>query len=130
MSNTKHLPEGWETIIGTEYMEGASDTEVRAKLRITESLWQSLYNDPQASAFREIVDVGRMLAKGWWLRAGRKALRDKAFNANLWHMNMKNRYSWSDKTEVSTRIAEDMSADELDEAVKRAVAKAKTLKLQ
>ncbi|GAG06123.1 unnamed protein product, partial [marine sediment metagenome] len=63
------------------------------------------------------------------LRAGRKALRDKQFNQALWYMNMKNRYSWSEKTETSTRIAEDMSADELDEAIKRAVKKIKTLKL-
>ena len=129
MSSIKVLPKGWEQVVATEFKEGASDTEVRAKLRITLSLWQSLYNDPQASSFREVVDIGRMLAKGWWLEQGRKALRDRAFNANLWHMNMKNRYSWSDKTEVSTRIAEDMSSDELDEAVKRAVIKAKTLKL-
>ena len=129
MSNIKVLPKGWEQVVATEYKEGASDTEVRAKLRVTLSLWQSLYNDPQGSAFKEVVDIGRMLAKGWWLEAGRKALRDRSFNANLWHMNMKNRYSWSDKTEVSTRIAEDMSSDELDEAVKRAVTKAKTLGL-
>jgi hypothetical protein len=130
MSNTKNLPTGWQKIVGTEYKEGASDTEVRAKLRITESLWQSLYNDPQGSAFREIVDIGRMLAKGWWMREGRKALRDKGFNQALWYMNMKNRYSWSEKTETSTRVGQDMSSDELDEAVKAAVKKAKRLGLQ
>ena len=129
MSSIKVLPKGWEQVVATEYREGASDTEVRAKLRVTLSLWQSLYNDPQASSFREVVDIGRMLAKGWWLEQGRKALRDRAFNANLWHMNMKNRYSWSDKTEVSTKIAEDLSSDELDEAITRAVKKAKTLGL-
>jgi len=129
MSSIKVLPEGWEVVMGKEYKEGASDTEVRAKLRITISLWSSLYNDPQASAFKEIVDVGRMLAKGWWLEEGRKSLRDKSFNAPLWHMNMKNRYSWSDKTEVSTKIVEDLSSDELDAAVKSAVRKAKTINL-
>ena len=129
MSSIKNLPKGWEVIVGTEYKEGASDTEVRAKLRITESLFKSLYNDPQASAFREIVDIGRMLAKGWWLQQGRKALRDKSFNQALWYMNMKNRYSWSEKTETSTRISEDMSSDELDAAVKSAMQKAKKLKL-
>ena len=129
MSNIKALPTGWQQVIGDEYKEGASDTEVRAKLRITESLWKSLYNDPQASAFREIIDIGRMLAKGWWMEQGRKALRDKQFNQALWYMNMKNRYSWSEKTETSTRIAEDMSQDELDEAVKAALVKAKRLGL-
>ena len=129
MASIKGLPEGWEQVVGTEYMEGASDTEVRAKLRITTSLWDSLYNDPQSSSFKQIVDIGRMLAKGWWLEKGRKALRDKQFNANLWHMNMKNRYGWSDKTEVHTKDADGMSSDELDKAVKDAVAKAKRLKL-
>lgn len=129
MSSTKNLPKSWEATIAQEYKEGASDTEVRAILRITKSLWQSLYNDPQASAFRQIVDIGRMLAKGWWLREGRKALRDKAFNASLWHMNMKNRYGWSDKTEITSKVAEDMSSDELDSAITAALAKAKTLRL-
>lgn len=129
MPNIRGLPDGWDRVVGQEYKEGASDTEVRAKLRITDALWLSLYNDPQSSAFKEIVDIGRMLAKGWWLEAGRKALRDKQFNAALWHMNMKNRYGWSDKTEVHTKISEDMSSDELDKAVKDAVAKAKRLKL-
>ena len=129
MSNINSLPKGWEKVVGTEYREGASDTEVRAKLRITESLWASLYNDPQGSSFREIVDVGRMLAKGWWLEQGRKALRDKMFNQALWYMNMKNRYSWSEKTETSTRVSEDMSSDELDVAIKAAVKKAVKLGL-
>lgn len=129
MSSTKNLPKSWEATIAQEYKEGASDTEVRATLRITDSLWQSLYNDPQASAFRQIVDIGRMLAKGWWLREGRKALRDKAFNASLWHMNMKNRYGWSDKTEITSKVAEDMSSDELDSAITAAIVKAKTLRL-
>ena len=129
MPNIRGLPEGWDRVVGQEYKEGASDTEVRAKLRITDALFQSLYHDPQSSSFREIIDIGRMLAKGWWLEVGRKALRDKQFNAALWHMNMKNRYGWSDKTEVHTKISEDMSSDELDKAVKDAVAKAKRLKL-
>jgi hypothetical protein len=129
MSNIKYLPDGWEEIVGREYKEGASDVEVRAKLHMTESLWLSLYNDPESSAFREVVDVGRMLAKGWWLEVGRKALRDRAFNAALWHMNMKNRYGWSDKTEIHTKDAHELSSDELDEAVTKAIARAKTLRL-
>lgn len=127
MSRLDKLPEGWEKVVAVEYSEGASDTEVRAKLRITESLWQSLYNDPQTSAFREIVDVGRMLAKGWWMRKGRKALHDKSFNQALWYMNMKNRYSWSEKTETTNKLSEDMSADELDEALKNALPRLKRL---
>lgn len=129
MANIKGLPKGWEQVVAEEYKEGASDTEVRAQLRITKSLWVSLYNDATSSSFKEVVDVGRMLAKGWWLREGRKALRDKAFNAALWHMNMKNRYGWSDKSEVHTKTSTSMDTDELDDAVTEAVRKAKTLGL-
>lgn len=129
MANIKGLPEGWEKIVGEEYKAGASDTEVRAQLRVTSALWDSLYNDPTSSAFREIIDLGRMLAQGWWLREGRHALRDKAFNANLWHMNMKNRYGWSDKSEIHTKTSHDMSNDELNKAVTEAVEKARRLKL-
>ena len=122
-ANIKKLPEGWDGILGKLYKEGASDTEIRAALKMSKALWESLYNDPESSSFKQVVDFGRELAKGWWLTAGRINLHVRNFNANLWHMNMKNRYGWSDKTEVSTKDAADMSNDQLEEAVKRAVDK-------
>lgn len=129
MSVTKQLPDGWASVIAREYQAGASDTEVRAKLRVTKALWESLYKSADSSSFKEVVDLGRMLAKAWWLEEGRKALRDKTFNAALWHMNMKNRYGWSDKSEIHTKTDHMMSSDELDNAIDEAVRKAQRLRL-
>lgn len=123
MSNLSKLPADWTQVIGALYEEGASDTEIRAALRMSKALWENLYNDPASSSFKEVVDFGRELAKGWWLKQGRENLHSRTFNANLWHMNMKNKYGWSDKTEVNTKTAADMSNDQLEEAVKQAVDK-------
>lgn len=108
------LPKGWASIAADMYKDGASDTEIKAKLKVTTGLWDSLYNDPLASNFREVVDFGRMLAKAWWLSEGRSNLQNKIFNANLWHMNMKNRYGWSDKTEIRTKPIKELTDEELD----------------
>lgn len=129
MSNVDKLPEGWANELGKLYEQGASDTEIRAALKMTKSLWENLYTDPTSSSFKQVVDFGRELAKGWWLQQGRTMLMSRQFNANLWHMNMKNRYGWSDKTEVSTKAAHEMSNDQLEEAVKKAVEKAARLKM-
>ena len=127
--NIKKLPPEWPAIMGEMYAEGASDTEIRSRLKMSRRLWDNLYNDAVSSSFKEVVDFGRELAKGWWLEQGRVNLTNKQFNAVLWHMNMKNRYGWSDKTEVTNKDAVNMSADELDKAVESAMLKIKRLRL-
>jgi hypothetical protein len=127
--NIKKLPEGWPSTMGGMYAEGASDTEIRSELKMSKGLWDSLYNDPASSSFKEVVDFGRELAKGWWLKQGRVNLKSKQFNATLWHMNMKNRYGWSDKTEVTTKDAAEMSSDELEKAVQAASEKIKRMRI-
>jgi hypothetical protein len=121
--NYEKLPKGWETIVSKEYESGASDVEVKASLRMTSGVFDSLYNDPVTTNFRQIVDFGRMLAKAWWMRQARVGLRDKTLNANLWYMVMKNQYGYSDKTTVSTKDAVDLSDDELNDKLVQAVAK-------
>lgn len=123
--NLRKLPKGWEAILAEEYQAGASDVEVRARLKMTKGLWDSLMNDPLGSEFKEVVEFGRMLAKAWWFRQGRIHLKDSKFNANLWNMFMKNQYGFSDKTQVTTKNAEDMSQEEIDERIERAFAKYK-----
>lgn len=121
--NLTKLPKGWEGILADEYLSGASDVEVRARLRMTPALWDSLMSDPTSSDFKATVDFGRMLSKAWWMSKARKNLDNKAFNANLWFMVMKNQFGWSEKTMTTTKEAVDLSADELDERVTAALAK-------
>jgi hypothetical protein len=121
--NLKKLPKGWETILADEYQAGASDVEVRARLKMTESLWDVLYHDATGSEFKAVVDFGRMLAKAWWLSQARSNLKSRQFNANLWLMVMKNQYGYSEKSTVTTKHVEEMSQDELDSRIKEAMKK-------
>lgn len=111
--NLAKLPQGWEQIIAKEYTEGASDVEVRAKLRMTQGVWDSLYDDMVNTQFREIVDFGRVLSKAWWMSKARENLSSRNFNGNLWLMVMKNMFGWSEKTTISTKEPSDLSHDEL-----------------
>ncbi len=116
--NFKRLPSGWEKTLASEYLEGASDVEVRAKLRMTQGVWDSLYGDPVNTQFREVVDFGHILSKAWWMSKARKNLHDKTFNANLWLMVMKNQFGWSEKTTFTTKEVTELSDDELMERIK------------
>jgi hypothetical protein len=117
------LPQGWEGIIAEEYLAGASDIEVMAKLRITRKFWDILLTDPESVEFREVVEFGRLLSQAWWLTEGRVNLKERQFNSSLWYMNMKNRFGWSEKTESTTKTASDLTSDELDERIKAAMKK-------
>lgn len=117
------LPSGWAKTVSTAYLNGASDVEVRAELRVTKKLWDHLYNDPISSEFKEIVDFGRMLSKAWWMAQARTNLKDRQFNANLWHTYMKNMFGWSDKTEITTKDSESLTSDELDQRIDQAMKK-------
>lgn len=117
------LPSGWAKVVSVAYLEGASDVEVRAELRITKKLWDHLYHDPVSSEFKEIVDFGRMLSKAWWMSQARMNLKERSFNANLWHTYMKNMHGWSEKTTVTTKEASDLSGDQLDERIAEAFKK-------
>lgn len=121
----ERLPENWAGIVAKEYLEGASDVEVRSKLRMTAKLWDILYNDPESIEFREIVDFGRMLSHSWWIGQARTNLKDRQFNSNLWLSYMKNQFGWSEKSTTTTKSSDMMSNDELDARIKEVVAKYK-----
>jgi hypothetical protein len=117
------LPKGWEQIVATEYSEGASDYEVMAQLRITKGLFDKLYVEPDTSAFKEVVDFGRLMRKAWWYRQGREGLNSRQFNGNLWYTYMKNCFGWSEKTTTTTKEVEDLTSEELDARIREAVKK-------
>lgn len=97
------LPEGWQKKILGLYKEGASDVEIKAYLAtnigsFSNDLWNRFLDEE--TEFSQTIKKGRILAQSWWERHGRLNINDKNFNSTLWYMNMKNRYSWQDKSEI------------------------------
>jgi hypothetical protein len=101
------------------YEEGASDVEVCKALRIS-------YNEFDArrksdTIFSQLVDYGRLAAKSWWIELGRKGAVGGKINYPVWYANMKNRYGWSDRSEIvqsdGDKPMDQMSQDELIGAI-------------
>lgn len=123
IANFSKLPKDWENIVGGAYAKGCSDVEVKAMLRMTNGMWDTLYNDITESSFRQIVDFGRVLSKAWWMAKARENLSDKQFNATLWYMVMKNQFGWSDKTTTTVKDSSDLSDDDLNMQIQKGLEK-------
>lgn len=90
----------WRVDIANLYDQGASDREIMREVGLTPHQFKALYDDMNID-FRELVDLGRMLAGAWWEAQGRKNLFNSKFNTTLWKFNIANRLGWSEKTETS-----------------------------
>lgn len=51
--------------------------------------------------FLDAKKAGEVACRLWWEEAGRNALNAKVFNSTVWIFNMKNRFRWCDRSEVS-----------------------------
>ena len=98
-TNIRDLPDGWENIMREAAQEGASDVEVRCLLGIGESGWYTLIEDDEQ--FCRTVKECKALCQVWWERTGRKMTMGADGNATVWIFNMKNRFGWKDKTELT-----------------------------
>ena len=98
-TNIRDLPDGWENIMRGAAQEGASDVEVRCLLGIGESGWYTLIEDDEQ--FCRTVKECKALCQVWWERTGRKMTMGADGNATVWIFNMKNRFGWKDKTELT-----------------------------
>ena len=78
--------------------EGASQIEVMAEIDITEDTFYRWKRENDE--FSESVGRGKLLSQAWWERMGRVNLENTKFNYRGWYMNMKNRFQWTDKTDI------------------------------
>jgi len=99
MRPTKYTDDLPDKII--EFMRtGMSIEEVCYELKICK---QTFYN--WCDIYPEFLDAkkkGVDFACGWWMKQAREALRDKEFSATLFYMNMKNRFGWTDKSDITS----------------------------
>lgn len=89
----------WVETLVSLYEDGASDVEVCKALRVSYNEYDKRYKADMS--FRELVDYGRLAAKAWWMDLGRKAAIGGKGQFNFWYAVMKNRYGWSDKSEIT-----------------------------
>lgn len=102
------LWDGWYNDVLNEYRSGASDVEIRAMIydktdgvtKCSYTLWDRWLKEE--IEFSETIKAGRMLAEAWWHKNGRTNLNSKEFNFTGWYMQMKNRYGWRDKQDVTS----------------------------
>jgi transposase len=98
---SKYRPELCDEII-PYFKDGMSITEICLELNMDRSSFYDYIKDyPE---FAKAVARGKAFAEGWWESMARKNLKSKKFNAPLWHMNMKNRYGWRDRQELSDKV--------------------------
>lgn len=94
------LPDGWQGEVLALMEQGGSREEVVGTLGISNDLfYRWLEEEPE---FSETIKRGDQLCKLWWLSKGRTSLENKDFSATLWYMNMKNRFGWRDKQDITT----------------------------
>lgn len=51
--------------------------------------------------FSAAVKIGEEMSQAWWQEKGRSNLQTEVFRDALWYMNMKNRFGWRDKQELT-----------------------------
>lgn len=97
------LPEGWKEKMMQCAKDGASQLEVRVEiLGISTDLWYRFISEEPE--FSETVKICSDLCQSYWERLGRQLSGgDKEGSAATWIFNMKNRFGWKDKSEITNR---------------------------
>lgn len=98
---TKDFGEGWEQRLYKLGSRGGTMQEMAALLKISQ--WQFKHLVGRDEYFEAVVITAEELAEAWWLKNGRTNLTNKQFHPSLYYMNMKNRYGWKDRQDITSK---------------------------
>lgn len=109
--------------------QGGSIAEVCRIMGISRSTFHAWTKgtDTLKNPFREVVKMGKEASEAWWVRQGRENLETRGFNANLWLLNMVNRFGWNsnrkeEKKEVEYKGSVDVKKKvDIDAILEKAV---------
>lgn len=90
----------WSEAVLTEMSQGASLEEIKGLLDISNTTHTRLMKEEKQ--YSETIKRGLRLSRRWWEKQGRQALRNKDFSYTGWYMNMKNRFKWRDRQDVTS----------------------------
>lgn len=99
------LPEDWMHQIIAMYSNGASDSEIKATIYMwrgsfSNNLWDRWMKEEEQ--FWETIKMGRIIAEAWYTKLGREQLVNSFFPFAGWYMQMKNRFGWKDRQDVTS----------------------------
>lgn len=103
------LPIEWYDLALDIYNLGGSDVEVKAMIyrhrgSFSNGLWDRWMKEEEE--FSKTIKMGRVLSEAWWQIEGRTSLNKSSFNYTGWYMNMKNRFNWKDKQDITSNDQE------------------------
>ena len=96
---TRYHPSVCEKVINL-MKKGYSQDVISAHLGITINVFHKWMNKGE---FRMAVEEGKKYSQLWWETQGIRAVQGeiKGFNSAVWIFNMKNRFGWRDKQEIT-----------------------------
>jgi hypothetical protein len=94
------LPNDYKDIMLELAKEGASIVELSVALSISRDTFYEI--SKRDTDFSDTIKKCKELSEAWWERSGRTNLMNKEFNYTGWYMNMKNRFNWKDRQDVTT----------------------------
>lgn len=95
------LGQDWQERITELASEGASIAELSVELGISKDTFYAL--SKREPVFSDTIKRCKQLSEGWWEKQGRTNLQNKEFNYTGWYMNMKNRFKWTDRQDVTSK---------------------------
>ena len=98
------LGDRWEERMYNLAKEGASIIELAVMLDIARSTFYEL--SERDKQFSNTVKKCKELCEVWWVKKGRISLENKDFSYTGWYMNMKNRFNWKDKQDITSNDQE------------------------